>query len=190
MVSVSILKKELVVNRTACRIIGVVVFVLLNSLGAFVRIPLPFSPVPITLQTFFVLLGAAFLGGRLGITAQVSYILLGIAGLPVFTNAGYGLLYLAGPTGGYLAGFVVASIIIAQGLRDVRHNVFSVFLVLCLADSAILGCGALWLKILFGYDPFRLLTIGILPFIPGDLLKVFLVSFLYTKANSRLKEIF
>lgn len=86
----AILKREIVVNKTACRIIGVTVFVILTSLGAFVRIPLPFTPVPVTLQTFFVLLSGAVLGGAIGAASQLSYLLLGTAGLPIFTNAGSG----------------------------------------------------------------------------------------------------
>ena len=83
-----ILKKELVLNKAACRIIGVAIFVVLTSLGAFVRIPLPFTPVPLTLQTMFVLLSGAFLGSGLAATAQLGYILLGLSGVPIFTGAG------------------------------------------------------------------------------------------------------
>ena len=76
----AILRKEILVNKTISRIIGLLTFIILTSLGAFVRLPLPFTPVPITLQTFFVLLSGAFLGSRLGISAQLGYILLGIFG--------------------------------------------------------------------------------------------------------------
>ena len=91
-----ILKREVILNRTICRIIGVSAFVILTMLGAFVRIPLPFTPVPITLQTFFVLLSGLFLGQNLGGIAQLSYVLLGITGLPVFTGTGNGISYLLG----------------------------------------------------------------------------------------------
>ena len=74
----ALLKREIILNKTLCRAMGVLTFVILTSLGAFVRIPLPFSPVPITLQTFFVLLSAALLGSNLGTISQLSYLLLGI----------------------------------------------------------------------------------------------------------------
>ena len=94
----AVLKKEVILDKTLCRVMGVLTFVILTSLGAFVRIPLPFSPVPITLQTFFVLLSGALLGSNLGTISQLSYLLLGASGLPVFTGAGSGLFYLLGPT--------------------------------------------------------------------------------------------
>ncbi|MBU1869504.1 MAG: biotin transporter BioY [Candidatus Omnitrophica bacterium] len=96
----AILRREIVLNKTFCRAAAVFISVLFISLGAFIRVPLPFTPVPITLQTFFVLLSAAFLGARLGATAQVIYVFLGISGIPLFTGAGNSALYLFGPTGG------------------------------------------------------------------------------------------
>ena len=87
----ALLKREVILNKTLCRVMGVLTFVILTSLGAFVRIPLPFTPVPLTLQTFFILLCGAFLGSKLGVTAQLSYMFLGVLGLPIFTGAGSGL---------------------------------------------------------------------------------------------------
>jgi biotin transport system substrate-specific component len=93
----ALLRKEIILNKTLCRVIGIAVFIILTSLGAFVRIPLPFSPVPLTLQTFFVLLGGALLGSNLGALSQLSYIFLGVLGLPVFSGAGSGLSYFWAP---------------------------------------------------------------------------------------------
>lgn len=185
-----ILKKEIVLDKTACRTIGVSVFVILTSLGAFVRIPLPFSPVPITLQTFFVLLSGAVLGAGLGSLAQLSYVLLGIAGIPIFTSAGSGLLYLFGPTGGYLLGFVLASLLIGKFIRYAKDNLFFIFALFSIADFLLLACGVIWLKIIFGYSLKKLLFIGFIPFIPGDLFKALLASIIYLRLKPRLKEIF
>ncbi len=184
------LKREIIINRTLCRVIGILTFVILTALGAFVRIPLPFSPVPITLQTFFVLLSGAFLGSNLGSIAQLSYICLGILGLPIFTGAGSGLSYFLGPTGGYLFGFVLASLFIGRFIKYTQNNLFSIFGLLCLGDLILLCCGTIWLKILFGYTLAKLLFIGFIPFIPGDLLKALVASILYLKLKSRIKEIF
>lgn len=186
----AILKKEVIVNKTICRVIGVSVFVILTSLGAFVRIPLPFTPVPITLQTFFVLLSGALLGSNLGALSQLSYIFLGVAGLPIFTGAGSGIFYLFGPTGGYLFGFVLAAVFVGRVIKYSQNNFFSVFSILFFGDLILLGAGMLWLKLIFGYALIKLLFIGFLPFIPGDLLKILVATNLYLKLNPRLKEIF
>ncbi|MFA5287589.1 MAG: biotin transporter BioY, partial [Candidatus Omnitrophota bacterium] len=74
----SILRREVISSRVILRALGVIFFIISITLSAFVRIPLPFTPVPLTLQTFFVLLSAAFLGIRLGVFTQLAYILLGI----------------------------------------------------------------------------------------------------------------
>jgi len=186
----AILKKEIILNKTSCRIIGVLVFVMLTSLGAFVRIPLPFTPVPITLQTFFVLLSGAFLGSSLGGITQLSYIILGISGLPIFTGAGSGLFYLLGPTAGYLFGFIFASFFAGRFLKYSQSNLLFTFGIFCLADLILLACGTIWLKFLFGYPFTKLLFIGFIPFIPGDLLKAGVAAYLYLKLKFRLKEIF
>jgi biotin transport system substrate-specific component len=185
----AILNKEIIVNKTLCRVIGVLVFIILTTLGAFVRIPLPFTPVPITLQTFFVLLSGAFLGGNLGAITQLSYILLGLLGLPIFTGVGTGLFYLFGPTGGYLFGFVLAALFIGRFIKYSRDNLFFILGILCIADFIILACGATWLKFLLRLPLAKLLFVGFIPFIPGDLLKALIASVLYLKLKSRLKEI-
>jgi len=185
----AILKKEIIVNKTLCRIIGVLVFIILTTLGAFVRIPLPFTPVPITLQTFFVLLSAAFLGSNLGAVAQLSYILLGLSGLPIFTGAGSGLVYLFGPTAGYLMGFVLAAILVGRFIKRLENNLYSVFALFVLGDLVLLCSGVIWLKVILGYPLAKLLLIGFIPFLPGDLLKAFVAAGLYLKLKNRLKEI-
>jgi biotin transport system substrate-specific component len=186
----AVFKKEIIINKTLCRITGIAVFVILTGLGAFVRIPLPFTPVPITLQTFFVLLSGAFLGSGLGATAQASYVLLGLSGLPVFTGAGSGLLYLFGPTAGYLFGFVLASFLAGRLIKYGQNNLFLTFVIFCVADFILLSSGVIWLKFLLGYPFVKLLSIGFIPFIPGDLLKALTAAVLYLKLKSRIKEIF
>lgn len=185
----TVLKKEIILNKTACRLIGVFVFVILTIQGAFVRIPLPFTPVPITLQTFFVLLSGAFLGSWGAIT-QIIYVLLGVFGLPVFSGAGSGLVYIFGPTGGYLFGFILAALFVGKFIRYSRDNLLSVFGILCIADFILLACGLIWLKFIFGHFLVKLLLIGFIPFVPGDLLKTLVASILYLRLKSRLKEIF
>ena len=90
------------------RVVAVAAFVLATAVGAKVAIPLPGTPVPFTFQVVFVILAGALLGPRLGATAQIAYVALGVAGAPVFA-AGGGLAYLLGPTGGYLLAFPLAA---------------------------------------------------------------------------------
>lgn len=185
----AILKREIAINKTFCRVFCSAAFIIFTALGAFVRIPLPFSPVPITLQTLFVLLSGALLGNNLGLVTQLSYILLGISGLPIFTGAGSGLFYILGPTGGYLLGFVLAALFLDRFIKFGKDDLFTVFSILCIADSILLACGVLWLKFLFGYSLAKALFIGFIPFIPGDLLKAFAAAVLYLNLKTRLKEI-
>jgi biotin transport system substrate-specific component len=186
----ALLRKEIILNKTLCRVIGIAVFIILTSLGAFVRIPLPFSPVPLTLQTFFVLLGGALLGSNLGALSQLSYIFLGVLGLPVFSGAGSGLSYFLGPTGGYLLGFVLAALFIGRFIKHAHHNLFSIFGLFCLGNLILLSSGIIWLKLISGYSFTKLLSIGFIPFLPGDLAKALVAAIIYLKLKLRLREIF
>jgi biotin transport system substrate-specific component len=185
----AIVNREVIVNKVLCRGFAVIIFILLTALGAFVRIPLPFTPVPITLQTLFVLLSGALLGIGLGVTAQLSYIFLGIIGLPVFTGAASGLLYLFGPTGGYLVGFILANIFLARFIKYGNDNLFLILCILMAADLILLLSGTLWLKFTIGYAPGNLLLAGFFAFLPGDLFKAFIAAILYLKLKNRFREI-
>ena len=185
----AVFRKEIIVNKTLSQAMWVLTFVILTSLGAFVRIPLPFTPVPITLQTLFVLLAGILLGGNLGSISQLIYLLLGVSGVPIFTGAVSGLSYIFGPTGGYLWGFVLANLFLARFVRYAKTNLLAIFGLVCMADFLILASGVAWLKLISGYSLGKLLFIGFIPFIPGDLLKALIASILYLKLKTRLKEL-
>ena len=185
----TVFRKEIVVNKALIRGIGATVFIILTCLGAFVRIPLPFSPVPITLQTFFVLLSGAFLGSGLGTASQIGYIFLGVSGLSVFTASGAGLFYLAGPTTGYLFGFILASFLAGKFVRYAK-NFALLFGLFFLASLIILGCGTIWLKLVLGSGAGNSFMAGFIPFLPGDLLKSGLAALIYLRLKPRLKETF
>jgi biotin transport system substrate-specific component len=167
----AILKREIVRGKTAATMIGVGLFTVVTTLGAFVRIPLPWTPVPITLQTMCVLLAGAYLGKKAGSLSQLTYIILGAAGLPVFTGAGSGFLYLAGPTGGYVAGFLLCAFFVGRGIHAAK-SLAQVWLLFLFGDALIFGCGVLWLTLLTGLPIASVLTIGVLPFVVGDLIKI------------------
>ncbi|MDD5115592.1 MAG: biotin transporter BioY [Candidatus Omnitrophica bacterium] len=183
----SILERNIAVDKRIYRVLAVVVFIALTAFAAFVRIRLPFTPVPLTLQTFFVLFSGALLGRKLGVFSQTGYLLLGLTGSQVFTGLGSGPLYLLGPTGGYVAGFILASFFtgsLFSGSRSSRLNTFLVFL--C-ADFIILLCGTLWLKIISSCSFTQAFLAGFLPFILGDTIKVIAATAVFNKIHSRIK---
>jgi len=165
---------------------AVFVSVILITLGAFVRIPLPFTPVPITLQTFFVLLSAGLLGRKLSIISLASYIFLGALGLPVFSGAISGLVYLVSPTAGYLFGFILAALFAAVSLKQAQDNRPKVFLVFCVSSAIILLAGSLWLKASLGISLTRSLLMGFVPFIFGDFLKSIAATLVYLRFKNRV----
>ncbi|MDD5565294.1 MAG: biotin transporter BioY [Candidatus Omnitrophica bacterium] len=185
----ALLKKEIVLSKAWRRLFGVMVFVILTSLGAYIRIPLPFTPVPLTLQTFFVLLSGAFLGS-LGVASQMLYILLGLLGVSLFTYSGSGIIYLLGPTGGYLVGFLTASFLVAVLRRAASRSLPRTIGVFFLADSALLMMGTVWLGAFLHIPLLRAFLIGFLPFLAGDLLKAIAAAALYWKLKARIQEIF
>jgi len=185
----TIIKKELIYDKKICRMLSVGAFISFTALSAFIRIPLPFTPVPLTLQTFFVLLSGALLGRKLGGFTQISYMLLGLTGLSVFTGTGTGALYLFGPTGGYIIGFILAAFVAGSLFEKQEKNRICVFLKLLSADFVILACGTLWLKISLSIPLSRAFLIGFLPFIFGDALKAALAATIYNAIHSRIKAV-
>ncbi|MCG0275248.1 MAG: biotin transporter BioY [Thermosediminibacteraceae bacterium] len=154
-------------------------FAALTAVLSYIRIPLPFSPVPVTLQTLAVMLAGSLLPPKTAFLCMVVYISMGIAGLPVFSAGAAGLGALIGPTGGYIMSWPIAAYIIAFMLRK-RNPTF-----LMLILSNILGgiivvytAGTFYLALITDMDITAAVTAGALPFIPGDLLKVLAASLL------------
>jgi biotin transport system substrate-specific component len=144
----------------------------LIALSAQVAIPLPFSPVPVTGQTLAVLLVGALLGSRRGSLAVLAYIAQGLAGLPVFAGGALGMARLLGPTGGYLVGFAAAAFLVGLlAERGWDRRVLTTAAAMILGNLVIYAIGALWLAPFVGGLEQALAT-GVLPFIPGDLVKI------------------
>ncbi|MDO8733539.1 MAG: biotin transporter BioY [Elusimicrobiota bacterium] len=158
-----VLNRIIIRDEKIEKVIWVSFFVLATAFGAYARIPLPFTPVPLTLQTFFVLLSGAYLGKKLGGLSQFLYFLFGGLGLPLFTSAGA----LWGPTGGYIVGFVFASWFIGFALE----KKLKVFYALMLGDLIILTFGAINLSF-FVNGVKNAVVLGVVPFIIGDLIKI------------------
>ncbi|MGP3667158.1 MAG: biotin transporter BioY [Candidatus Bathyarchaeota archaeon] len=152
-------------------------FAALTGMGAYIMIPLPFTPVPVTAQTFFTLLSGVVLGGFRGFLSQIIYVGLGCVGLPVFAGGKAGLPVLLGPTGGYLLGFIVSAYIVGR-LNELRENVsFAwVFASTIVGNLVIYFFGLLQLMFWLGLTFIEAVVVGFLPFIFGDVVKVFLAS--------------
>ena len=143
----------------------------LLALSAHVQIP--FWPVKLSLQSFVVLALALAYGGRMAAATVLAYLAEGALGLPVF-QGGAGLAYMAGPTGGYLAGFVLSAFVVGTladrgGLATWPRSVG----LLALGVALIYLPGLAWLSVLFG--PEKALSFGLLPFLPAEALKLALL---------------
>jgi biotin transport system substrate-specific component len=143
--------------------------------AAQLRIPLPFTPVPVTGQTFAVLLIGALFGAKRGVATVIMYLSLGIMGLPVFAAAPPGPGALLSPTAGYLAGYVGAAWVTGTlSERGWDRRPWSAALAMATGSGVIFAFGVLWLSQFVGWG--QVLQTGFLPFIPGDLLKIGLAT--------------
>lgn len=144
------------------------------ALALSAKIQLPFYPVPQTMQTFVVLLIGMAFGWRLGAATLLLYLAQGAAGLPVFA-AGGGLAYFAGPTAGYLVGFVVAAAVVgALAERRWDRRVGTTLLAMTIGTVIIFAFGASWLAILAGWDV--AIASGVAPFLYGAAAKIGLAA--------------
>lgn len=146
---------------------------ILIALAAQVVIPVPGSPVPITGQTFGVLLSAGALGFRRGIAATVLYLLVGTVGLPVFAHGSHGIEILTGATGGYLIGFIAAAALIGR-LAELGwdRNLIGAVGAMLIGSALIYAFGLPWLAYVAQVDAATTLQEGLYPFIPGDVVKL------------------
>ena len=163
------------------RATAVVFVTVLTIVAAQVSIPLPFTPVPFTLQPMVVLLGAAALGSRLGASAQILYIVAGLAGLPVFAASPVlpqGVARLLGPTGGYLMSYPLAAFLTGYlAERGLDRRYLTSVLAMGAGLAVIFTCGVLWLA--FGAPHAGVsaaVASGLLPFLPADIVMVFLAA--------------
>ncbi|MDD4330900.1 MAG: biotin transporter BioY [Methanosarcinaceae archaeon] len=157
-------------------------FAALIAAGAYIKIPLPFSPVPITIQVFFVFLAGALLKSKWGSLSVLVYILLGIAGLPVFSGGASGIGLLFGPTGGYILGFGLAAFIIGfLSEKSGKSGFFSNFLFMSVGLCLIYACGLAQLAFVAKFRLLQSLSLGLLPFLPGDLLKLTAAAYIASR---------
>jgi len=149
---------------------------LLLTLSA--KIQVPFYPVPMTLQTLVVLLIGASFGWRMGFATVLAYLAQGAMGLPVFAGTpekGLGLLYMAGPTGGYLVGFALAAGLTGWlAERGLDRSVIGTAIAMIAGNLVIYVFGLAWLANFVGFE--KAVTLGVIPFLFGDLVKIMLAT--------------
>lgn len=149
------------------------------AISAWIRVPM--LPVPMTMQTAVVLLLGAALGPRLGAAAVVAYLLEGALGLPVLAGAS-----LAGTTGGYLAGFLLAAVAVGFAARlGWMHRPLGLIATLLVGEALIYLPGLVWLHVGFGLSLPAAVAGGVLPFLPGEAVKFALVGGLLTAVRRR-----
>jgi len=156
-------------------IVLVIVGSVLIALSAQLSINLPFSPVPITGQTFAVLFIAALFGSRRGSATVLAYLAEGAAGMPVFANGMGGAHVLVGPTGGYLIGFVLAAFLVGWlAEKGWDRRIVTTIIAMIFGNLVIYAVGVTWLGAMIGYN--QAFTFGLRPFIPGDLVKILVAT--------------
>ena len=166
------LKLDKIIKLTLITIVGSI----LITISA--KIKIPFYPVPMTMQTFAILLIGITFGAKIGLATVTLYLFEGIIGLPVFANSpekGIGLAYFTGPTMGYLIGFLIA--VYFAGLFKYDKRVLNNFLKLIFSVSCIYILGVIWLGILIGWEK-PLFKLGVQPFLLAELFKILLLLFL------------
>jgi biotin transport system substrate-specific component len=162
------------IAREAALILGGSLFI---ALAAQFQIPLPFSPVPLTGQTFAVLLLAAIYGSKRGPAAVMAYLTLGLCGVPVFAGGAFGAATFLGSTAGYLVGFLPAAFIVgALSDRGWDRRAWSAAASMTLGNLVIYAVGAAWLSSFVGWK--TALGVGVLPFLAGDAIKIALAMLL------------
>ena len=180
-----------VVKSQNLKILKYILVIFLGSILLTIssKIKIPFYPVPMTMQTFVVVLMGMAFGWRIGVATVSIYLLEGIIGLPVFAGTpekGLGLVYFMGPTMGYLIGFLFA--VFLAGYLNLKTNVFFIFIKLILSVSIIYVFGILWLGNLIGWDK-PLLELGLMPFLLAELFKISLLTILAQKIGKIRKII-
>ncbi|MDR2088979.1 MAG: biotin transporter BioY [Clostridiales Family XIII bacterium] len=157
-------------------------FAALTAICAQIALPLPFTPVPVTFGPLAVFMAGGILGARFGALSQVVYILMGAVGLPVFAGFRAGVGVLAGPTGGYIVGYIAAACVV--GLLCGRLKSSGMRAAIVLAASMLVGhlacyaLGTLWFMYLTNTPLLASLGMCVFPFIPGDALKILIASLL------------
>ncbi|MBD1147651.1 biotin transporter BioY [Pelagibacterales bacterium SAG-MED31] len=171
------------INQNITSVLLIIFGTLLLTISAKVQVP--FWPVPMTMQTFVVFLIGSTYGVRLSFLTLVAYLIEGALGLPVFA-AGGGIIYLTGPTAGYLYGMTIAAAVISY-FANIGYSTSYIksFISIIIGSIIIFALGVLYLGSIIGYS--KALQAGLLPFIPSELFKIALAVLLIPTLNKIIK---
>ena len=175
MENVKLLKQQKIIKYFLVTFLGTIL------LAVSAKIKIPFYPVPMTMQTFVVIVLGISFGYKIGVATVGLYLIEGILGLPVFSNSpekGVGLIYFTGPTMGYLIGFLFATFL--SGYLNLNKNIFIIFIKLILSVSIIYILGLFWLGNLIGWEK-PIFEIGAKPFLLAEVFKILILTLLAKK---------
>lgn len=168
-------------------------FTALTAVGAFIQVPMPL--VSFTLQTFFVALSGVLLGSKKGLLSQLLYVLLGLAGAPIFTK-GSGIGYVFQPTFGYLIGFIIGAFVIGLLVERLKKiNLINIYLCILVGLAIIYVVGVPYLYMISNFYAGKAMTFGIaisygfVPFIGGDLLSLIIAALVSARVLPILKRL-
>lgn len=176
------------INREkAKQITKVAICMALLCVSSYISIPIPFSPAPITAQTIIINLIAIILIPKEAFFALAGYLLIGIIGVPVFSGGQAGIGKILGPSGGYLIGYLIAAVLMSFIFQKVKRSFAS-----CAAITMIVGipviylCGLVTMRLYVGSSLWTLISASVIPFLPGDICKCIVGSYLGYILNKRL----
>lgn len=161
-------------------------FAALTAVFSQIAVPLPFTPVPVNLATLSVLLAGGILGAKGGAVSQTVYVLIGAVGVPVFSNFTGGFAKLAGPTGGYIAGYIAAAWLVGFLMSKRKGNLPHLILSMAAGILLCYTLGTAWFMILTKNSLMSSLTLCVIPFLIGDALKITAAGFLVWKLKDKI----
>ena len=186
----NITEKPNTTNRlTTQRLVLIALVTAITCILAPLSIPIPVSPVPISLTNLVLLISVYVLGWKDAAVSYIVYLLLGAAGLPVFSGFAGGPAKIAGPTGGYLLGFIFMTILAGIFVERFLENRFLIVTGMILATVIAYIFGTAWLAFQMDLSFTAALSIGVLPYLPGDTAKIVLAVLTGPVLKSRLKNI-
>jgi biotin transport system substrate-specific component len=162
-------RPEVIDRRQIRMMVYTALMAALTAAGAWIAVPI--GPVPIVLQNLFIFLAGLLLGSRWGTASVAVYLLAGACGLPVFAGGMGGIGRFAGPTGGYLVGYLPAVFLLGLVSEKRLGGLFDV-IGMILATAVVYGVGTAWLHALTGLSWPKTLAVGMIPFLPGDAVKI------------------
>lgn len=175
--------------RPVKRMIVISLLASILSISAYISIPLPITSVPFTLQSLFLMVIALSMPISISFPSVGLYLLLGAIGLPVFSNGTSGLTVLFGPTGGYLFGFLLSTLVIGYIKEKLDYFFGYLFASILGGIGIVYALGVLGLMLVLGMSFDKAMTIGVIPFLPLDLIKAFVSSSFVYRYRNQFKRI-